>query len=694
MTKTILLEIGLEEMPARFVANAINELQTRTEKWLTDHRLPFETVSTFSTPRRLTIQVKGVPEKQADVETEAKGPAKKIAVDADGNWTKAALGFARGQGATEDDLYMTEVKGVDYVFVKKFIHGESVMTLLPELKKVILSIPFPKNMKWGDKDIRFVRPIKWIVALFDQEIIPFEIAGVETSNHSKGHRFLGQDVTFTHADEYEEVLLKEHVLADATKRKDAIVSQIKDISETNNWIVPIDEDLLEEVTQLVEYPTALSGNFDESFLQVPDKVLITSMREHQRYFPVKDADGNLLPHFITVRNGDHRHIENVQKGNEKVLRARLADAEFFFKEDKKHTLESRLPKLDTIVYHKELGTIADKVARMGTIVDRLTAVTKADEATIKVAKRATVLSKADLVTHMVSEFPELEGEMGEFYARHSGEDEAVAKAIREHYLPKQSGDNPPQTVAGAFVSVADKVDTLVTSFGIGSIPTGSQDPHGLRRQTAAILTIYLAHNWTFDLLAFLENVIDVADESNLLTRSKEEVKQDLVEFFTLRYKNLLKDLGVRYDVAEAALETKLERPDIVVAKASFLMSVLTEDSFKKDVEAYTRVVNISKKASHDTEVNPSQFETDYEKALYEKTVEVKEKVHASMLQANVADAYKLLKSLVPTINDYFDHTMVMAEDETLRQNRLAQMSELAKTVQAVAAFSHLVFHAE
>ncbi|SDN43235.1 glycine--tRNA ligase subunit beta [Alkalicoccus daliensis] len=691
--KTLLLEIGLEEMPARFVTNAMNELTTRTESWLKDLRMNFESVQGYSTPRRLAVMVTELEDKQPDIEQEAKGPSENVAVK-DGAWTKAAEGFARGQGVSVDDLYFQELKGENYVYAKKYIQGENVLSLLPQLKEVLLQIPFPKNMKWADNDLRYVRPIKWITALLDEDVIPFEITEVYSGRSTQGHRFLGNKVELDRAEDYVETLMGQHVIVNPLERKQAIQSQIEDIADSEGWVIPVNEDLLEEVNNLVEYPTALFGSFDESYLQVPDEVLITSMREHQRYFPVMDKENNLLPFFITVRNGDHRHLENVRKGNEKVLRARLADAEFFFNEDKKETLEARLPKLDAIVYHEELGSVGDKVKRVETITRFLALQTKAAPETVETALRAAKLSKADLVTHMVGEFTELEGNMGEYYALNDGETTAVAQAIREHYMPKQSGDLPPASEAGSLVGASEKLDTLLTSFGIGNIPTGSQDPHGLRRQTAGILQIYLAAGWKFDLFAFMEEVLSIIEKEGILKRTVKEIMSDLHEFFELRYKNLLKDTGVRYDVAESVMNAGVSYPHVVMNKSSFLMNQLEDPVFKKEVEAFSRVTNIAQKADEHTVIAPEQFQQQEENNLYEATVSAQEEILEAEQSGNVASAYETLKKLVPVIHEYFDNIMVMAEEEEIKQNRLAQMQRTSTLIRSFADFQKIVFHSQ
>lgn len=693
--ETLLLEVGLEEMPARFVTDAMVHLKDKTEDWLNDIRLSFDNIEAFSTPRRLAVMVYGLVEKQEDVEEEARGPAKKIALDDDGSWSKAAQGFARGQGVTTDDIFFKEVKGEEYVFVKKFTEGKPARELLAGLEHVILNLSFPKNMKWSTYDLRYVRPVKWLTVLYGKEVVPFQVTNVKTDRKSWGHRFLGGEVTLDNADQYKDALLLEHVLVSPEERKNAIRTQIERMAEDEGWTIPIDEKLLEEVTNLVEYPTALYGTFDERFLKVPEDVLITSMREHQRYFPVKNESGDLLPKFVTVRNGDHRYLENVQKGNEKVLRARLQDSEFFYEEDLKQPFHSKFSRLESIVYHEELGSVADKVRRVTELAVSIAEKAGADRETIRHTERAAHLSKVDLVTHMVDEFPELEGRMGEEYAVKSGESSEVAKAIREHYLPKQSGDPVPSAAPGAFVSTADKLDTLVTSFSIGAIPTGSQDPHGLRRQTAGILQIFLAESWQFDLFSLMDEALDICESNHLLKRPKSDILADLKEFTSLRYKQLLQDHNVRYDVADAVLRADTGRVDVTVKKAQFLMAQLKDPGFKQDVEAFSRVTNISKKSTDPAaETDSGLLKEPQEKQLFELTEEQLQAVAGHLANGRVNEAYIGLKSLAPAIHDYFDNIMVMVQDEGLKENRLAQMSETARVITSFADFQAIVFHSE
>ncbi|PJI12656.1 glycine--tRNA ligase subunit beta [Bacillus altitudinis] len=674
----VLLEIGLEEMPARFMPESTKQLGDKVKAWFVAQNISFEDVALFNSPRRLAVLVKGVAEKQEDIKEEAKGPAKKIAQDAEGNWTKAAEGFARGQGASTDDLYFKDIKGVDYVHVQKFQEGKQVKDLLPALGDIAASLSFPKNMRWGSEDLRYIRPIKWIVCLFGQEIIPVEIAGVKSGRETRGHRFLGTTASIDTPASYEQTLREQFVIVDSDKRKKLITEQLHALSSEKGWVIPVDPELLEEVNDLVEYPTVLFGSFEEEFLALPEEVLVTTMKEHQRYFPVKNEQGELLPHFITVRNGNSEALENVARGNEKVLRARLSDAAFFYKEDEKLVIEDNIQKLDKVVFHEKLGTIGDKLKRVTDIAVRLASHVGADEETSKRAARAASISKFDLVTQMVYEFPELQGIMGEKYARALGEHEEVAKSINEHYMPRFAGDDAPSTLIGAIVAVADKLDSICSFFSIDVIPTGSQDPYGLRRQASGIVQILLDRQWN---LSFKELLA--------LAQVDEKHEAALIEFLTHRLKYVLQAEHIRHDVVEAVLDVENIEPYAVVKKAAVLEESVKQESFKETAEALGRVISISKKGE-DAQIQPELFENEYEQKLFEAYQQAEKAVNEYMAKGQYQSALEALDTLKAPIVHYFDHTMVHADDEKLKQNRLAQMVKLAKVIQSFANMNNLI----
>ena len=493
MSKNYLLEIGVEELPARFVGDALEQLQTNTSNFLKEERISYSSMKVYSTPRRLTLIVEGLEDKQEDLKETVKGPAKKIAFDSDGNPTKALLGFMRGQNIDIASIYVEEHNGIEYVYADVVKEGKEIEEILKgNIPNIIKSINFPKSMRWGGKNIRFARPIRWLVSLLDDKIVSFDLEGIEASNITKGHRFLGSNrIELNNVDEYVEALRKNFVIVDQEERKDIIKYGSERLAKEKGGNLQQDENLLDEVTNIVEYPTPMIGRIKEEYLSLPADVVITPMKEHLRFFPVLDDKKRLLPYFITVRNGNDDFIETVIKGNEKVLGARLEDARFFYMDDVKRPLESYVDDLQRIVFQEKLGTLYDKTKRVQNLGIKIGEYLEVGEETERNIERAGYLSKADLVTKMVSEFTELQGKMGMEYARCSEENEIVSLAIFEQYLPRFAGDELPTTTAGSVLSIADKMDTISGLFAIGIHPTGSQDPFGLRRQALGIINIIL-----------------------------------------------------------------------------------------------------------------------------------------------------------------------------------------------------------
>ena len=692
MAKDLLLEIGLEEMPAHVVTPSRIQLEEKVIKFLDEHHLDYETVQSFATPRRLAVKVTAIPEKQADVEEEVKGPAKKIALDAEGNWSKAAQGFVRGQGVTTEDIVFKELNGVEYVYVTKFTKGQSAKEVLTKLNDVITSLTFPVTMHWANYDFEYIRPIHWIVALLDDEVIPFKVLDVTTGQTSRGHRFLGDDVTFQHANEYEAKLKEQFVVVQPNERKQMIVDQANALAAEKNWQLALDEELLEEVTNLVEYPTAFVGSFDEKYLSVPDEVLVTSMKEHQRYFEVRNDQGLLMPHFIAVRNGDNVHLENVIKGNEKVLIARLEDAEFFYNEDKKLTIEACVEKLKNVTFHEKIGSIYEKMQRVALIAQIICRKVGLAEEELEDLKRASEIYKFDLVTNMVGEFPELQGIMGEKYALLQGEKPAVATAIREHYLPTSSEGELPETAIGAVLALADKLDSVFSFFSVGMIPTGSNDPYALRRQTYGVIRIIEDKGWTFPLVQLQTEVDeavnqDVEKYGVLLNEGQAEV----VEFVKARLRQLLMTKNVRHDIIDAVVSAEQADLSKLFASANILKSRFEDQDFKPSMEALTRVINLAKKGQEllgDTEegIDPSLFENKAEKELYQAVNDLSE----AFATRTIAENYEALVNLRPLIDAYFNETMVMVEDEKVKQNRLKQLMQIAKMALSIASLDLLI----
>ncbi|MFF2909660.1 glycine--tRNA ligase subunit beta [Paenibacillus sp. NPDC057934] len=691
MAKDILFEIGLEEVPARFIRAAMEQLEDRMSKWLESSRISHSGVTAYATPRRLAVLVKDVAEKQTDISEEVKGPSRKIALDASGEWSKAALGFARSQGVSPEQFTFKELAGVEYIYATKSSAGVETSTLLAQgLLDIVNAMTFPKNMRWGSYDFKFVRPIRWLVALFGKDIIDLEITGVQTGNISRGHRFLGGETAIAEPAAYVESLRSQHVLADVKERESLILDQIHKLAAEKNWTIAIKEDLLEEVLFLVETPTVLFGTFDPAFLNIPQDVLITSMREHQRYFPVLDTEGKLLPFFVTVRNGNAESLDVIAKGNEKVLRARLSDAKFFYEEDQKLQISDALAKLENIVYHEEMGSIGDKVRRIRKIADLLAAKLNLPAATASEVSRAADICKFDLVTQMVYEFPELQGTMGEDYARKAGEPETVAKAIFEHYQPRFAGDQVPSTDAGAVVSIADKMDTIVGCFSVGIIPTGSQDPYALRRQAAGIVQIVLERQLPISLQDIFAAATEVHENSRNLKHSGEELRNTLYEFFGLRVKRLLSD-NVRYDVVDAVIAAGFDDVVNVVARSRALMdAVAGQEDFKITVDSLTRVSNLAAKATEGT-IDPALFVEAAEAKLYETWQALHTSYREALANKQAEEALTILSGLKEDVTGFFDSVMVMAEDEKVRANRLALLAGIDADSKIFADFGKLVW---
>ncbi|ALJ31799.1 glycine--tRNA ligase subunit beta [Lactobacillus kunkeei] len=690
MAHTFLLEIGLEEMPAHVVTPSIKQLVKKTEDYLKDQRIDFDAVKPFSTPRRLTIQIEGLADKQPDVNETVKGPAKKIALDDEGNWSKAAIGFTKGQGLSTDDITFKEVKGTEYVFVEKHIAGKPVKEVLMGLKDVITSMTFPTLMKWNVYRLDFIRPIRWMVSLLDDEVLPIQILDVTASNVSRGHRFLGQDTTINSADEYEEKLKEQFVIVDAQKRKDLIVKQIKEIQDENNWVININPGLLEEVNNLVEWPTAFFGKFDEKYLQLPSEVLITSMKDNQRFFYVNDQNGNILPFFISVRNGNSEYIENVIAGNEKVLTARLEDAMFFYQEDQAKDIDFYVNKLKKVSFHDKISTMFEKMQRVEKIAEVIGQHAKLSDQELKDVKRAAQIYKFDLVTGMVGEFSELQGVMGEKYALLKGENEAVATAIREHYMPISATGELPATKVGSVLSLADKFDSILTFFAAGMIPSGSNDPYALRRQANGIVRIVKNEELNFNLTEMMEAFINAEKDANVapdLDQNKEI--SEIVSFIKDRIVKQLKADKIRHDIIDAAGNSNNDNIEFIFNVADILNEHKEDDNFKESVEALTRVLRISEKqdfSADDLNVDESLFENDSEKNLHSNV----DAISGDFFSLSANDEYNKLFDLKDSINDYFDQTMVMAKDENVKNNHLRELTKLSNMINWFADLNQLI----
>ncbi|SDQ49163.1 glycyl-tRNA synthetase beta chain [Virgibacillus subterraneus] len=676
MAKDVLFEIGLEELPARFIDKAESQLISKTKDWLDELRISYDSITSFSTPRRLAVLIKDVAETQTSLEEEVKGPAVKIAKDDEGSWTKAAIGFTKGQGKTVEDIYTKEIKGTKYIFVKNQVIGKDTYELLPTFKGIIESIQFPKNMRWAEQSLRYARPIRWIAALYEDQVIPFEIADVTTSNFTFGHRFLGSKIILKSPTDYQFDLKDNYVISDPNEREHLITEGIIQIEKEYGFQIPIDNGLLNEVRNLVEYPTVFIGSYEESFLKLPSDVLIISMKEHQRYFPVKSKNGELLPYFVGVRNGDDKALNTVIKGNEKVLHARLSDAQFFFEEDQKHSIDYYLEKLERVVFQEKLGTISDKVSRVVRITDQLAQQLNLSEETKEKAVRAAEICKFDLPTNMVNEFTELQGIIGQTYALNFGEAKEVAKAVADHYLPVHADDRLPENIEGAIVSVADKLDTIVGCISVGLTPTGSQDPYGLRRQSVGILKILKENKWNITVESLLDLTQNLFRDQAIEQNDINKVRNELEQFFGLRATYILKEVKAEQDVIQSVLHQEIGIIAYTLAKASILSRKRNDHDFKSVQQALVRVINLSKKTNQNT-INPDLFETPSEKELYQVYLAVKDSYINSNSNQQAEDALLQLGKLAEPIHNFFEHNMVMADDDQIRNNRLSLLNLIA-----------------
>ncbi|QNQ80386.1 glycine--tRNA ligase subunit beta [Lactobacillus sp. PV034] len=688
MTKDYLFEVGTEEMPAHVVSRSVKQLADKTGKFLKENGLSFKGIRTYSTPRRLTILVQDLTEKQEDIDEVKKGPAKKIAQDADGNWTKAAEGFARGQGMTTEDIYFDELKGTEYAYVHVQKEGKKAEEILMGMSDIVKSMNFPTKMRWGTSgDFEFVRPIHWMVSLFDSEVIPVRLLNIVAGRKTEGHRFLGDSVVLANADDYEEALKSQYVIADADERKGIILNQINELAAQHNWKVNIDQGLLEEVTNLVEYPTVFAGSFDEKYLIIPDEVLITSMKDNQRYFEVYDENGKLINHFISIRNGNSEYLDNVISGNEKVLVARLDDAQFFYDEDKKYPISHFVDKLANVSFHDKIGSMSEHMLRVKLIGEYLAHKLGLSEDQDKDFDRAADIYKFDLVTAMVGEFAELQGIMGMHYARLAGENSNVSNAIKESYMPISAEGELPESVVGSLLSIAEKLDTIITFFGAGMVPSSSNDPYALRRSAYGIVRILLNENWSLSIEQVLPDLIEILSEKTPAKLPKSQDQEtEISSFIRDRVKQYLQANNFSYDVVDAVLASSQQDPIQMLEAARALQSHHDDKDFKSVVESLTRINNILNKAefNNDTEIDEELFESNSEKELNAAVNQLLEE------NLNIADLYNGFVELQPIIDNYFESNMILAKDEKVKNNRLAQLAKVNTLAARIGDLSQLV----
>ncbi|MDD2443103.1 MAG: glycine--tRNA ligase subunit beta [Desulfotomaculaceae bacterium] len=688
--KDYLLEIGVEELPARFIDPALDELRQMASGILKEKRLPFNHVRTYGAPRRLALLVEGLAGFQESLETEVKGPAVKVAFK-DNVPTRAAEGFARSQGVAVADLIQKPVGHVEYVFAIKREAGCPARVVLSEMAPTLISgLHFPKPMRWGDTEVRFARPIRWLVSLFGEEIVEFEFAGLKAGRTTFGHRFLSKGpVILNTSSEYKVKMKNNYVIVDSLERKEEIRRQVRELAAGAGGMVEEDEELLSEVNNLVEYPTALMGEFSKDYLNLPKEVLVTPMREHQRYFPVVVTGGKLLAKFIAVKNGAADHLDIIRAGNEKVLKARLADAEFFFREDLKTPLAEKTPELKKVIFQESLGTVYDKMERVSALASYLSGVMGIGGREKEVALRASYLAKADLVTNMVYEFPELQGIMGREYAERSGESRGVATAIFEHYLPRFAGDRLPETLPGKIVSVADKMDTIVGCFAIGIQPSGSQDPYALRRQALGISNIILEGQMSLSLNELVRVSYRGFEGKVRFKLSLEKVKDEVAEFFKQRIKGILGERGFSYDTIEAVLASGYDNFSETLQRAGALAEFRRNPAFGDLLTAFMRANNLSKNTANRS-VKPDLLEDSSEIELYHQFVGVQEKTRIYLEKRDYSSLLASVATLQPPLDVFFNSVMVMVDDRELRENRLALLLNIADLVKKVADISKLV----
>jgi glycyl-tRNA synthetase beta chain len=709
---SFLLEVGTEELPARFVDDAIAQWRSKIPQALKELNLTTEAVLFYGTPRRLAVLIQGLPTQQADVEEEVKGPPAGSAFK-DGKPTKAAEGFAQKQGVAIEDLEIRPTEKGDFVFVKKMIKGRPVAELLAEMVPGwITGLEGKRLMRWGNGDVRFSRPVRWLVVLLDQAVLPVTFSNgaeaVYTSDRiSAGHRVLHPaPVSIAKADDYVETLRKAFVEVDFERRRQTIVAQTEAAAQKVGGVATINPDLLQEVINLVEYPSAVVGQFDQAFLALPSEVAVTEMESHQRYFPVRpQADSaELLPYFITISNGDPAKAAVIAAGNQRVIRARLSDGKFFFDADRKEKLEAFLPKLETVTFQADLGSMGAKAMRIQTIAGQIADQLKVKGEARQHIERAALLCKADLVTQMVGEFPELQGVMGEKYARHSGEPEAVALAIMEHYLPKGAGDSLPQTLTGQVVGIADRLDTLVSIFGLGLLPSGSSDPFALRRAANAIVNVAWAANLPVDLWQLLESVIASFSQqhSGVMKLKADELLQQLKDFFLQRVQTLLKDeKEIDYDLVNAVLgendaeyaERALRDLLSVRDRAEFLQQVRHDGRLAPIYAVVNRASKLAAQGDLDTQtrdvkavVQPKLFQKKSEQALFDAVAALKS-------DRDMAQLVAALSGTAPALTNFFDgedSVLVMDSDPAIKQNRLNLLGVLRNHARQLADFAAIV----
>jgi len=682
---TLLLELGAEELPPKALDALSDAFAAGIEKGLQDAEIPFQTVTAFATPRRLAVQVTGLADKQPDREVERRGPALAAAFK-DGTPTKAAEGFARSCGVSVDELIHLETNKGTWLGYREQQQGDSVQALLPEMiRKTLQSLPVPKNMRWGASRAEFSRPVHWLVALYGSDVIAAEALGLEASRTTYGHRFHAPDaIQLEHADDYLAALENAYVLADRQQRRERIRVQVLAEAEVQEANAVIDEDLLVEVSGLVEWPVALTGSFDERFLEVPAECLISSMKANQKYFHLLDDQGKLKPLFITISNIESQDPDQVISGNEKVIRPRLADAAFFYDTDRKHTLASRIPQLESVVFQQQLGTLADKARRSTAIA---TFIAERIHGDVAHAQRAVALAKCDLVTEMVLEFPELQGIMGRYYAEQDGEPAEVAQALEEQYLPRFASDAIPQSLTGQALALADRLDTLVGIFGIGQRPTGAKDPFALRRASIGVLNILVKGELNLD----LRELLQVAADQHQSLPKAEGLVEDVLTYILDRFRAWGQEEGISAEMYLAVRARPVTKPLDFARRLRAVKAFAQREEAAALAAANKRVSNILSKQEHDgsTQVEASLLQEAAEKALFEAVTASQQQVAPLFAKGDYQQALDALATLREPVDAFFDQVMVMADDDAIRRNRLALLASLQALFLEVADISQL-----
>ncbi len=695
MVEDFLLEIGTEEIPAAFFPKTIEDLREKAEELFEVNRLRYETVETMATPRRLTLLVRGLEEQQGDSVQEISGPPRSVAFDEQGAPTQVLEKFCARHGVRPEETSIIQKPKGEYVFLHKVEAGKKTVEVLPEiLPPWIVDLPFPKSMRWGTQDIRFARPIRWIAALYGKETVVFRVGDLASAGTTRGHRFLGDPspIPIEPLADYREILEKNKVVVDPEERRRRILEQARGLAAEVGGELLEEENLIQTLVFITEYPVAVRGTFHERFLSLPQEVLIAPMKGHQKYFAVKRADGDgLLPYFVTIANMEAPDMSLVERGNEKVLTARLEDARFFFEEDTKRPLDRYVDSLNQVIYHKKLGTSFDKVVRIQALAGFLGERLCPERQTV--LQRAARLCKADLVTQMVAEFPELQGTMGGIYAAASGEPEEVAQAIREHYMPVSAEDGLPESLEGAVLSLADKMDTVVGFFGIGSPVSGTSDPFGMRRRAIGILRVLLAKNLEVSLPEWVGKGLEVL--GGLVRKEQEAVKQEVVDFFRLRYQQFLLAKGFPHDTIEAVLSRSFENIPDLYRRVEILHKMRAEPDFENLILGCKRAVNILQQAGKDygytgpgKPLRAEDLEEEAEKALLASA----EQVGSELAGLGSGEYEKVLQGLVGLkgpIDRLFDDVMILVDDERTRENRLNLLNRVAELFQWVADFSKI-----